>query len=51
MGPLSGVKIIEVAGVGTTPFCGMVLADPCENTRRGSTVSDDNFRNGWLLWT
>lgn len=27
MGPLTGLKIIELAGMGPTPFCGMVLAD------------------------
>lgn len=27
MGPLSGVKIIEVAGIGPGPFCAMMLAD------------------------
>ena len=27
MGPLAGVKIIEMAGVGPTPFAGMLLAD------------------------
>ena len=27
MGPLSGFKIIELAGIGTGPFCGMMLAD------------------------
>ena len=27
MGPLSGIKIIEFAGLGPGPFCGMVLAD------------------------
>ena len=26
-GPLSGVRIIEVAGLGPGPFCGMMLAD------------------------
>jgi alpha-methylacyl-CoA racemase len=26
-GPLSGVKVIEIAGIGPGPFCGMVLAD------------------------
>jgi alpha-methylacyl-CoA racemase len=26
-GPLSGVKIIELAGIGPGPFCGMMLAD------------------------
>ena len=27
MGPLKGLKIIEFAGIGPGPFCGMVLAD------------------------
>jgi alpha-methylacyl-CoA racemase len=27
MGPLSGVKIIELGGIGPGPFCGMLLAD------------------------
>ena len=27
MGPLQGVKIIEVSGIGPGPFCGMLLAD------------------------
>ncbi len=27
MGPLSGMKIIELAGIGPGPFCGMLLAD------------------------
>lgn len=26
-GPLSGVKIIEFAGIGPGPFCGMLLSD------------------------
>ncbi len=27
MGPLSGVRIVELAGLGPAPFCGMMLAD------------------------
>ena len=27
MGPLQGLKIIEMAGIGPGPFCGIVLAD------------------------
>ena len=27
MGPLQGVKVIEIAGIGPGPFCAMVLAD------------------------
>ena len=26
-GPLSGMKVLEVAGIGPGPFCGMMLAD------------------------
>jgi len=27
MGPLAGIKILEIAGIGPGPFCGMMLAD------------------------
>ena len=27
MGPLSGIKVIELQGIGPGPFCGMMLAD------------------------
>jgi len=27
MGPLSGIKVIEVGGIGPGPFCGMMLSD------------------------
>ena len=27
MGPLQGIKIIEIAGIGPTQFCGMLLGD------------------------
>jgi alpha-methylacyl-CoA racemase len=27
MGPLQGVKVVELAGLGPAPFCGMLLAD------------------------
>ena len=27
MGPLTGTKIIELAGIGPGPFCGMLLSD------------------------
>ena len=26
-GPLSGVKVLEFAGIGPGPFCGMLLSD------------------------
>ena len=27
MGPLQGIRVIELAGIGPGPFCGMLLAD------------------------
>jgi len=27
MGPLQGIRIVEIAGIGPAPFCGMLLAD------------------------
>ncbi|ONB49520.1 CoA-transferase, partial [Burkholderia pseudomallei] len=27
MGPLHGIRIVEIAGIGPAPFCGMLLAD------------------------
>jgi len=27
LGPLAGIKVIEIAGIGPGPFCGMMLAD------------------------
>ena len=26
-GPLNGIKLVEFAGIGPGPFCGMILAD------------------------
>ena len=27
MGPLKGIKVVEIAGIGPGPFCAMMLAD------------------------
>ena len=27
MGPLEGVRIVELAGIGPAPFCAMLLSD------------------------
>ncbi|MYH93179.1 MAG: CoA transferase, partial [Acidimicrobiaceae bacterium] len=27
MGPLTGIRVIEIAGIGPGPFCAMMLAD------------------------
>lgn len=47
MGPLTGVKIVEFAGLGPVPFCAMILADMgAEVLRidRPAKVSGDNWR-------
>jgi alpha-methylacyl-CoA racemase len=49
MGPLEGVKIIELAGIGPAPFCAMLFADMgAEVVRvdRASNVGTDTDRDG-----
>jgi alpha-methylacyl-CoA racemase len=42
-GPLAGVRIIEMAGLGPAPFCGMMLAD------HGAEVIRVEREGGWRL--
>jgi alpha-methylacyl-CoA racemase len=49
MGPLAGVKIIELAGIGPAPFCAMLFADMgAEVVRvdRAANVGTDTDRDG-----
>ena len=49
MGPLEGVRIIELAGIGPAPFCAMLLSDMgAEVIRvdRGANVGHDDSRVG-----
>jgi len=49
MGPLEGVKIVELAGIGPAPFCAMLLSDMgAEVIRvdRASNVGQDDSRVG-----
>lgn len=46
MGPLSSLRIIELAGLGPAPFCGMVLADMGADVVR---VDRQGSVNDWLL--
>lgn len=39
-GPLAGLQIIELAGLGAAPFCGMVLADLGAEVVRVGRISD-----------
>jgi hypothetical protein len=46
MGPLEGVQVVEIAGLGPGPFCGMLLADLgaeivlVERMQAGNAVTD-----------
>lgn len=42
MGPLHGVKIVELAGLGPAPFCGMLLADMGADVIRIDRISGGN---------
>jgi alpha-methylacyl-CoA racemase len=49
MGPLAGIKIVELAGIGPGPFCAMLLADMgAEVVRvdRAANVGADTDRDG-----
>ena len=50
MGPLSGIRIIEVGGIGPAPFCGMVLADMGADVividRKTTNTNSPNIRSG-----
>lgn len=57
MGPLKGIKIIEFAGIGPGPFCGMLLADlgaevikiSRPESKGGGTVYDLNDRSKFSI--
>ncbi|WP_199086621.1 CaiB/BaiF CoA-transferase family protein [Bosea sp. ASV33] len=43
MGPLAGLKVIELAGLGPTPFCGMLLGDLGADVLRVDRLSDTDL--------
>lgn len=43
-GPLSGVRVVELAGIGPGPFCGMMLAD-----HGADVIRIDRLNPGWGL--
>lgn len=43
MGPLQGLKVIELAGLGPTPFCGMLLGDLGADVLRIDRLSDTDL--------
>ena len=40
MGPLSGIRVVEMAGLGPAPFCGMTLADMGAEVIRVDRIGD-----------
>jgi alpha-methylacyl-CoA racemase len=49
-GPLSGLKIIEFAGIGPAPFCGMLLSDLGADVVRIDRKGDRTDRSGVLVY-
>ena len=51
-GPLAGVKVLEIAGLGAAPFCGMMLADMGADVvqvgRTGAALSTSDQHNPLL---
>jgi alpha-methylacyl-CoA racemase len=43
MGPLQGVRVVELAGIGPAPFCGMLLADLGAEVLRIDRVSGGGY--------
>jgi len=49
MGPLSGMRIVELAGIGPGPFCGMMLSDMGAEVIRVDRKSNRPARSGDVL--
>jgi alpha-methylacyl-CoA racemase len=44
-GPLRGIKVLEVGGIGPVPFCGMLLSDMGADVIRVTPVGGDQWPN------
>ena len=40
MGPLAGIKVVEIAGIGPGPFCAMMLSDMGAEVLRVDRIGD-----------
>lgn len=49
MGPLAGLRIIELAGIGPGPFCGMMLSDMGADVIRVDRMSNPSHRQADIL--
>ncbi len=45
LGPLTGIKVLEVGGIGPVPFCGMLLADLGADVLRVTSIGGDQWPN------
>ena len=53
-GPLNGTKIVEFAGIGPGPFCGMLLSDLGADVikiDRAGPVGEANPQRCWRAWS
>ncbi len=50
-GPLDGVRVIELAGIGPAPFCGMLLADMGADVVRVDPLDSSDSEAAPPLWT
>ena len=44
-GPLAGIKVVEFAGIGPGPFCGMLLADMGAEVIKVEPIEGDRTRH------
>ena len=49
MGPLNGLRIVELAGIGPGPFCGMMLSDMGAEVIRVERLSGASGRSRDIL--
>ena len=49
MGPLKGIKIIELAGIGPGPFCAMLLSDLGAEVIRVDRIENAGQKNAGAL--
>ena len=49
-GPLNGLKIVEFAGIGPGPFCGMLLSDMGADVVRIDRAGQETESESRVMW-